>query len=941
MLYSGVRGRSPHPLPALTGRRQLAPANVFEAFVAAAERFPNHTAVELCHRSGQRTHTYDELRRLSEQAASLLHSLGAGGGTRCALIADNDAAWCAAYLGILRLGGVAVPLDTTYRPAQVRTLVEDSGAAVVLTTLRYLPAAQEAVEGLASPPSIILLAGSAPATFSLDRAAALVQDAALPPCPAGRSDPAVILYTSGTTSDPKGVVLTHGNWLAEMEAALQVVDVSEQDSVLAILPLFHALAELANLLLPLTVGARIVFLETVTSAEMMRAFAERGITAFCVVPQFYYLLHQRVMERVSGKGPVARTAFRWLLALNGWLRQALGVNFGRVMLRQVHEALGNRMRLLVAGGSRFDPRIGRDLYRMGFNILQAYGLTECSGAATVTRPGDPHIESVGQPLPGVEVRILDEPGQPGDREHEDGEVLIKGPIVMAGYHNRPDANATTLKDGWLHSGDLGYLDARGRLHITGRRKDVIVLASGKNIYPEEIEAYYLQSPLVKEICVLGVTRPDEPSAERLHAVVVPNLELLRERRVVNTRELIRFDIEGISLHLPPHKRVLSFDIWLDDLPRTTTRKLKRNEIERMYRERQAAAAEEAAGRSEVDVDWAADPHVERVLAAIREFAAPRGPLVASTNIELDLGLDSMERVELLAGLEQTFGVEVDEETALRIYTVRELAEALRPMETAAAEGESAQIDPWTRLLATEPDDGALGFLLKAKPIATAVAFVVMKAVFLFARVFLRLRVSGLEMVPADEPCLVSPNHQSFLDVFLLVSTLRFRTFRRLFFVGASEYFETPIRRRFARLVNVVPVDPDTNLVRAMQAGAYGLRHGKVLVLFPEGERSPDGTVKKFKKGAAILSHQLGVPIVPVAIRGVFEIWPRGKRFQWRAFLPWAGVRPVLRFGRPVGPDSAAAAPGGDSYALLTETLRTSVERMWNALGVGRLDDVRF
>ena len=419
---------------------------------------------------------------------------------------------------------------------------------------------------------------------------------------------------------------------------------------------------------------------------------------------------------------------------------------------------------------------------------------------------------------------------------------------------------------------------------------------------------------------------------------MPNLDLLRERRVVNTRELIRFDIEGISLHLPHYKRVLSFDIWLEDLPRTTTRKLKRGAIERAYRERLAATAEEAAGTADADPAWASDPHVARVLAAIRELAGPRGALAAATNLELDLGLDSMERVELLAGLEQAFGVEVGEEAAQRIYTVGDLADALRPKTAESAAAAPAQIDPWTRLLSEDPSDADLEFLLDRKRFGTAIAFAVMKTVYLAARVLLRLRVSGRGQVPAGGACLLSPNHQSFLDVFLLVGTLRFRTFRRLFFVGASEYFETPLRRRFARLVNVVPVDPDTNLVRAMQAGAYGLRHGKVLVLFPEGERSPDGSVKRFKKGAAILSHQLGVPIVPVAIHGFFEIWPRGEGFRWRALLPWAGVRPALRFGRPVGPESVASTPGGDRYAMLTETLRVSVERMWNALGTGRLDD---
>jgi long-chain acyl-CoA synthetase len=916
-------------------------ANIFDRFAATAGKFADHIAVETVLRTGAVTHTYSDLRRLADEVASLLITLGAGRGTRCALVADNDARWCGTYLGILRIGGVAVPLDTSYRPGQVRTLVEDSGATVAFTTLRHLPTVQEAVEGLPSPPRVVLMSGSAPGTTSFDEAAGPGRTTPLPACPAVRTDPAVILYTSGTTSDPKGVVLTHGNWLAEMEATLQVVAVTERDGVLAILPLFHALAQLANLLLPLTVGARVVFLETLTSADMMRAFVERKITAFCVVPQFYYLLHQRVMERVRDSPFVVRASFSAMLRVNGWLRRFLGINLGRVMFRQVHAALGNRMRLLVAGGSRFDPRIGRDLYRMGFNILQAYGLTECSGAATVLRQGDSHIESVGEPLPGVEVRIAEEPGEAGDRDRQDGEVLIKGPIVMAGYHNRPDANAVTLMDGWLYSGDLGFLDARGRLHITGRRKDVIVLASGKNIYPEEIEDYYLESPVIKEICVMGISRPDEPSAERLHAIVVPNLEVLRERRVVNTRELIRFNIEGVSIHLPHHKRVLSFDIWLEDLPRTTTRKLKRHVIERMYRERMAESVktEDAGTAAEADELWAADPHVERVLAVVRAAVRPGAVLLPDTSIELDLGLDSMERVELLTSLEHAFNIEVPEATSQTIYTLRDLADAVRPRTAEAAAAAPVQIDPWARLLADDPDDEDLGFLLKPKPVVSPIAFLVMKAVFFVARVLLRLRVSGRQMVPVEGAFLVSPNHQSFLDVFLLVSTLRFRTFRRMFFVGASEYFRSPFKQWFARLMNVVPVDPDTNLVRAMRAGAYGLRHGKVLILFPEGERSPDGAVRKFKKGAAILAHQLDVPIVPVAIHGAFEVWPRGKPFRWGALLPWwPGARPAIRFGLPLSPQNLPAAPGSDRYAMLTERLRASVQQMWDALNVGRLND---
>jgi long-chain acyl-CoA synthetase len=663
----------------------------------------------------------------------------------------------------------------------------------------------------------------------------------------------------------------------------------------------------------------------------MRAFSERGITAFCVVPQFYYLLHQRISERVAASGWAARTVFRALITVNTWLRALARVNLGRLFFRQAHQALGGRMRILVSGASRFDPKVGRDLYGMGFNILQAYGLTECSGAATVTRPGDRHVETVGPPLEGVEIRIEPEPGGRQDREHEDGEVLIRGPIVMAGYYNRPDVNATALAGGWLHTGDLGYLDRGGRLIITGRKKEIIVLASGKNIYPEEVEAHYSASPFIKELCVLGIALPDEPAAERLHAIIVPNQEVLRERRIVNFREIIRFDIESLSLALPHHKRVLSFDVWMEDLPRTTTRKLKRHEIERLYRERLAGGGtEEAAGWSDADEAWAADPVVARILAAVRE-AAPHGSAVRpDSNLELDLGLDSMERVELLSKLEHEFGVDVPDEAAQGILTVRQLAEAINPLTRAEASPAQPAVDPWARVLAADESDPVLASILRPKPLFGAFAYAVVRTVHVLARVLLGLRVEGRGHLPSEGTFLISPNHQSYLDAFLLVGALPYRTFRRLFFVGASEYFETPFTRKLAELMNVVPVDPDANLLRAMQAGAFGLRHNLVLTLFPEGERSPDGTPRRFKKGAAITALQMRVPIVPVALHGLFEIWPRGGGLRWGALLPWARTRCAIRFGPPI-PAEASPETQAERYEHHTALLRSAVVAMWDDL----------
>jgi long-chain acyl-CoA synthetase len=260
-----------------------------------------------------------------------------------------------------------------------------------------------------------------------------------------------------------------------------------------------------------------VFLESVSSADLVRALAERRLTIVTCVPQFFYLIHQRAMDEVSRGGMLRRTACRALLESSFRLRR-LGVNVGRRLFQRVHAVMGGEMRLFITAGATFDPAVGRDLYALGFTVLQAYGLTETSGAATISRPDEAYIDTVGRALPGHELKTMAPEGA-----GLDGEIAIRGPVVMQGYYRRPDATAAVMRDGWFLTGDLGRLDAAGRLTITGRRKEVIALASGKHIHPEEIEARYRQSAFVKEICILGLTDADDPTTARLHAVVVPDM----------------------------------------------------------------------------------------------------------------------------------------------------------------------------------------------------------------------------------------------------------------------------------------------------------------------------------------------------------------------------------------------------------------------------------
>jgi long-chain acyl-CoA synthetase len=926
--------------------------NFCEAFASAAERHAERTAVEVQRRDTVESVTYSELVRMAGQARARFAAKGLGHGDRCVILAENDARWCAALLGILQIGAVAVPLDTNYAAKQIARLLEDSGARLLVASARMEAVARQAASQAGGGCTVLPLGGGEQESAA---------DA--PACPARREDAAVILYTSGTTSDPKGVVLTHGNLLAELEGIVRTIWLDERDVLLGVLPLYHALALVANLVLPLSIGGRVVYLETLNSTELLRALEERGITALCCVPQFFYLIHERVRQQVAAAGGTKRAAFRLLLGLNALLRR-VGMNVGPRLFARVHRVLGPQMRLLVTGGSRFDPAIGRELYAMGFNILQAYGLTECTGGATVLRPGDPAVDTVGQPIWSVEVKIGPRGNGAGghgadggsgaesggeDVAVSDGEIMIRGPVVMQSYFNRPDATAETLRDGWLMTGDLGVIDARGRVRITGRKKEIIVLSSGKNIYPEEIEAHYLHSPYIKELCVMGRERPGEPAAERLHAVVVPNQEVMREKKVLNMREVLRFEIESMGVALPSHKRVLSFEVWTEDLPRTTTRKLRRFEIAARARERAAAevaadprteAAEGGRTLSESDAAWCALPEVARALEVIAQAGKEKGAVHPDANIELQMGLDSMERVELLTHLEEMFGTTVSDEVRQQIYTVRELVEAVLPKEGGAAAAGARGGDAWGRLLASGPggvpeNDPLFQGLLEEHEVTHASLFLGAKLLRAVGTVVFGLHITGVENFPQEGAFLLSPNHQGFLDMFLLAGALPWHVLRRMFFVGASEYYATPARQRVARAVHVIPVDPDANLVRAMQAGAFGLRHGKVLVLFPEGERSVDGEIKTFKKGAAILSLHLNAPIVPVAIRGSFEFWPRARGFQWRRCLPGSG-RIRIAIGAPIAPPEPLAAgcerrDAEKRYAAATDTLRAAVDAMWQHL----------
>jgi long-chain acyl-CoA synthetase len=542
--------------------------------------------------------------------------------------------------------------------------------------------------------------------------------------------------------------------------------------------------------------------------------------------------------------------------------QFLGINPARPLLQKLRGALGEQFRFFVSGGAKLPEALAENLAHLGFTVLEGYGLTETAPVVTINLPAAPRFGSAGRPLPGVKIKILHPDA------HGVGEILIRGENVMVGYYRNEAATREVLKDGWFHSGDLGYLDRDGYLYFQGRIKEIIVLASGKNVSAEEVAQYYLRAPSIKEIFVTA-----DAAAEKLVAVVVPDLEFFRQIGEKDVYDRVKWDLELLSKGLEPYLRVRDWVLIHEELPKTRLGKVKIHEAQRLYQER--------AGKQYLAKRLAVEEGLSPVGESLVQLLAQRlGDARISLNdhLELDLGLDSLGLVELLAALEQRFGLQIKDAEFAGIFTVRELISFLETKCPEAAREPAAEITTWEQLLRIDPPGALLRHLgmeggLPARMTTQALA-AVMGLLFRWLfdlQVYSRERLMGQGLI-------LCPNHVSYLDGFLVAYAVPGPLRYRLFSLGDRHYFDVPVIRSLLKLIRVIPVDSARNLVAALQVSSFILRNGQVLVIFPEGYRSPTGEVRPFKKGVAILARELDVNLVPVYIHGSYQAWPPGVPF---------------------------------------------------------------
>jgi long-chain acyl-CoA synthetase len=436
---------------------------------------------------------------------------------------------------------------------------------------------------------------------------------------------------------------------------------------------------------------------------------------------------------------------------------------------------------------------------------------------------------------------------------------------------------------------------------------MIVLATGKKIFPDELEQFYKQIPSIKEICLIQGERG-------LEAAVVPNFDYLRKMSLSNSRENIAFGLEDLAKDLPPYKRITGLKIFKDPLPVTRLGKIRRSMVKELYEEGGERADKPVAS---IDTDFLSSPVAKRLLACLEPFSAKKR-IVPDDNLELDLGLDSLARVELVVSIEKSFGISLPESFGSEVFTVKDVVLKLQELITSSKMKTGAQIRlSWAEILAQELSDEIKQKLtIDSGPLCDIGRHALKLILNIMLKLYCRISVRGLEKLPAKGPYVIAPNHLSLADGPLIMAMMPWRIGSQTFFLGATEYFGGPVTSRIAKLVQVIPVDMDTRLYSAMQLSAYVLRQGRILCVFPEGTRSRDGNIKEFKKGVGIIAKELNIPLVPVAITGTYEMLPSGK------FFP-KPVKVRMSIGNPL-------YPGDKDYDEIVKRLYEEVVKLLKA-----------
>ena len=922
-------------------KTQLKYPTIIDLVVRQVEASPDKTALQIKRQGKWVRYSYSQLYDLSRQAAFSLWQRGCRKGDRLILFAENQPEWGLAYLAAVQIGVIVVPIDRQTAEGEIFALAKFTEAKAILTSETLSVRLHDVQSRLntdeRSLPLLNINRFCQP--FENGQPESLAPTQELPAVPKHFPDVEIdsdtiasIIFTAGTTVDPKGVMLPHRSFTANVLAVAEALPPHNTDQFLSLLPLYHALEFSCGFLMSIYAGATVTYLNTFKPTAILETMQETGTTVLIGVPRLFKLLCDTIRRYVVQPSAT------------------MEAHFDAKAIEKIQAALGGHVRVFVSGGAALPGEVYNEFQRFGLTIYQGYGMTETAPVLSVNPYDKSRCGSVGPAVQEVQVQIAN-PDSDGI-----GEIVARTPSAMTGYYRNQAATEKVIREGLLYTGDLGYFDEDGYLYITGRSKDVIVSSAGKNIYPLEIEALYRHSPDIAEICVVGISTA-KLFGEEVHAVIVPVRSDSQSRARIE--KAIRQHIHECSRNLPTYQHIHKVHFWETELPKTSNFEVHRRRVKEtlqaqladdsqvasnpdaigvacdsdFIRERDTAA-EEKENRSETpsdEVTTEADNTSgweEAIVSELSRLARlPVDQLCLDSNLDSDLGLDSLARVELLLLLEAKLRRPIPDEMIGQIQTVGDI---IKIVKTLRSEPSPHNID-----------EKASVYSLRVEQSEPARLSITLAGVFRFGmrivyQRYFSIQCYGKEHIPRGQPYIIAANHTSHLDTPAIITVLEDES-KRLKVLAARDYwFNTRFKSWFfGELLKFLPFDRTANFLQGIRISQEALLQNQCLLIYPEGTRSVTGELQPFKPGLGLLAYETGVPIVPVYIDGTYQALPKGRNLPRKR-------RIQVAFGEPVtfAPSQIREADTmcHEVYREIAEEVRSSIEALREA--VNESDDER-
>lgn len=772
--------------------------------------------------------------------------------TKTLIFSENREGWLMAFFSVWQNRGIAIPVDASSMVDDVAYILRDCQPSAIWTSQQKLPIVTEALKVTGQDVKVMLIDDYENAPCQPRGGKTAIEDDSI--FVADNHEPALIIYTSGTTGSPKGVVLSFANLYANMHSVTYDVPIfNPERRTLILLPLHHILPLVGTVILPILGGGGVAICPSMSGPDIMETLAKGEIAIFVGVPRLWQTLYNGIKKKIDERA-ITRMLFKICEKVNS---PALS----RKVFATVHKKLGGHLAYCVSGGASLDKEIGEGLRTLGITMLEGYGMSETAPIISFTRPGDVIPGCVGLPMSTVTARIID------------GEICVKGPNVMLGYYNRPEETAQVIDaEGFVHTGDLGFIDDEGRIHITGRSKEIIVLSNGKNVQPNEIE-YKLEKydDRVKEVAVTQ-------DGDLLRAIIVPQDEWAKGLTDQEIEEqLKRKVIEPYNRSVVNYKKIKSIFVFHGDLPRTKLEKLQRFKLKDILKA-------EANGASKATMDAGsedASAMTEEYVILKKYIENEKKMSIRPTDhLETDIAFDSLDSVSLQGFVEQTFGIIIKADEFNKFSNVQAIADYIAASKTRT----EVEDTNWHSILSGDSSNLELPSATYLSPLS-----ILFKS---FVTSHNSLEVKGYENIPTDGNFIIAPNHQSFLDGPICVTGLDAETLRNTYFYATEEHVRGMIIKHIAKHTNIIRMERH-NLKNSILKLGEVLKQGKNIVIFPEGRRTEDGNMGAFKKTFAILSSELQVPILPVRITGAYEAMPRGKMFPNSHKITVEYLKPIM------------------------------------------------